>query len=111
MSLGSRKSVSWMVALFSALSLGALPAHGCPVEAEAGDLQAILDEAVAAGLAGVVALIQTPGGRYLAASGVVDRKTNTPMRPSAVFRIASNSKAFLGVVGAELHAGGLLDLD
>ncbi len=99
----------WKSALIVPLLLAARCGDGA---SEPPAIQAPLDRAVAAGLPGVIALVETPESeRILASSGLSNRQTGEPMNPGALFRIASNSKTFVAAAAAELHARGTLGLD
>lgn len=75
------------------------------------DVQATLDAAVEAGLPGASAYVANDRGAVHVQSGLAVKDPAEAWRPDHVFRIASNSKTFLGVVAAQLHAEGALDLD
>jgi D-alanyl-D-alanine carboxypeptidase len=70
-----------------------------------------LERAVERGLPGAALCVRSPNGEFSYAAGVSDVKSQRPMRPDHLFRIASNSKTFLGLVAAEMHVEGKLDLD
>jgi D-alanyl-D-alanine carboxypeptidase len=84
---------------------------GCAAGAFDGQTYAELTEqAVAAGLPGVALYVSTPEETFDGAAGEAVLG-ESPYVPEDRFRIASNSKSFLGVVAAKLSAEGLLDLD
>ena len=60
---------------------------------------------------GAILLVSTPRREYLAAIGMADLKRAVPMRPNHLFQIASVTKSFVGVLAAQLHAEGKLNLD
>lgn len=77
-------------------------------------LQKVLDTAVAGSEAtpGAVLLVSSPDlGTLAVASGVADKITDTPMRITNNFRLASMSKTYLAVVILKLSEDGLLNLD
>lgn len=76
-----------------------------------GDYQALLDSGVEAGLVGVALYVDGPGVHFDGTAGFADTEGQVAWQPDHLFRIASNSKTFLGVVAAQLDAEGLLDLD
>lgn len=73
----------------------------------------MLDTATASGaVPGVVAAVTDRSGLlYRAASGVADAATGRPMRPDAVFRIASMTKLVTSLAVLQLRERGLVDLD
>lgn len=73
--------------------------------------QELLDSGVRAGLVGVALTVDGPGVHFDGAAGYADKDQKVAWRPEHLFRIASNSKTFLGVVAAQLAEEGKLDLD
>ncbi len=86
---------------------------GPAVALEASNHDELVDEAVALGLPGIILLVDRPGDEddFLAARGEADRSAGAPMTPDARFRIASNSKSFVGLAAAQLELEGLVQLD
>ena len=86
---------------------------GGGVELYAEDLEGLLQEAVDEGLPGVIVLVDAPGDAddFLGAAGLADEGAGSAMTPDTRFRIASNTKSFVGLAGAQLHVAGVLDLD
>ncbi len=78
-----------------------------------GDLQAILDERIEAGLApGATLTVVVPGHLPLdAVHGIADVGTGAPVSPNARLRIGSITKVFVAVVVLQLVAEGRLSLD
>lgn len=75
-----------------------------------GTYQEIIDRAVDDGLPGVALYVSGPGDRFDGTAG--DRVLNkAAYRRDDLFRIASNSKSFLGVIAAQMADEGRLDLD
>lgn len=73
--------------------------------------QELLDSSLQAGLIGVALTVDGPGVHFDGTAGFADRDQQVLWRPEHLFRIASNSKTFLGVLAAQLAEEGLLDLD
>jgi len=74
--------------------------------------QSLLDDAVAAGLPGVIMLVDAPEhGRWTGASGMRDVKGGIPMTPGDISRIGSVSKLFTAVSVMMLAEEGLIALD
>lgn len=72
--------------------------------------QAALDDAVARGLPGAALYVSTPDDTFDGAAG--ERELGEARyETDDLFRVASNSKSFLGVLAAQLSAAGQLDLD
>ncbi len=87
-------------------------APGNPLSAGlAAQIGSAMDQAVAGGIPGVVVYVETPQGVFLEARGMANIEAQVPMTPATRLRIASNSKAFLGVAAAKLHNDGTFDLD
>lgn len=90
-------------------SLPLLLALGCQPARDL-DYAELLEEAVADGLPGVALYVGSPQETFDGAAG--DRVLGEEAYATTdLFRIASNSKTFLGVVAAQMAAEGLLDLD
>lgn len=79
--------------------------------AEKTSYQGLLEWSLQNGTPGAVLVVRSPGSSFVGTIGWSDRARRTPMRPEERFRIASLSKAFLGVVVAQLAAERRLDLD
>ena len=84
-----------------------------PVDLSSTDLKSLLDEAVDEGLPGVIIWVDAAGegDDYRGAAGFADRSAEKPMTLDTRFRIASNTKSFVGLAAAQQHATGKLDLD
>jgi len=84
-----------------------------PVELSSTEYESLLAEVVDDGLPGVILWIDAPGDAddYTGAAGLADRGGQVPMTLDTRFRIASNSKSFVGLAAAQQHAAGTLDLD
>lgn len=82
---------------------------GTPVE----DLsyQKIIDLAVAEGVPGVALLVRTPDFEFVGVSGYADVENKLLMDTTHLFRIASTSKLFIGVLSVMLHCEGVITLD
>lgn len=95
--------------LWSALCISSLA--GCGKGSFEGDsYRELMDEAVEAGLPGVALYVSSPRDHFDGAAG--ERQLGeADYQPDDLFRIASNSKSFLGVVAAQLAVEGRLDLD
>jgi CubicO group peptidase (beta-lactamase class C family) len=74
-------------------------------------LQGALDEVVAAGAPGAIALVRDANRTVRLTSGHGNLKTKTPMRATDRFRIASVTKTFVATVVLQLVAEGKLSLD
>jgi CubicO group peptidase (beta-lactamase class C family) len=55
--------------------------------------------------------VRTPRGEFLGCAGYADLKRQIPMRTNHAFQIGSITKSFVGVVCAQMHAEGILNLD
>ncbi len=123
-----------LIALFVGPARGAAPSSGSPPRDDAArpELQRLLDQIVAAGAPGVVALVNDGrsgrGGHgddgwardgeerrhgdrvWTSASGVADLRTARPMRPNDRFRAGSLTKPFVATVVLQLVAEGKLSL-
>lgn len=81
-------------------------------DALARELQASLDKAVQeTGIPGATALIISPQGVWLGASGISDIATKTPMLLDDIFSIGSATKSFTAVTVLRLAEQGKLSLD
>jgi D-alanyl-D-alanine carboxypeptidase len=74
-------------------------------------LRAALDELVAAGAPGAVALVRDGDRTVRLASGLADRARNAPMRVTDRFRVGSVTKTFVSSVVLQLAGEGRLSLD
>jgi D-alanyl-D-alanine carboxypeptidase len=123
MSRGVQRVLCLWVAAMS-LALVATPARAAGVDgwgpqghpAPRPELQQRLDDVVAAGAPGAVALVND-GSRWhhrsriwTGASGVADLRTGRPMRPQHRFRVASLTKPFVATVILQLVGEGRLSL-
>lgn len=75
------------------------------------DLQAALDDVVAAGAPGVVALARDDSGTWAGAAGVADVATGRPLQPDLRFRVGSLAKPFVATVVLQLVDEGAIGLD
>ncbi len=73
--------------------------------------QDILDLLVSEGVPGAVLLVRTPTSEFKGVSGYADRENKVPMDTTHLFRIASTSKSFIGVLAVMLHGEGVISLD
>lgn len=73
--------------------------------------QDILYLAVSEGLPGVILLVRTPDSEFEGACGFADLENEVPMDVHHLFRIASISKSFIGVLSTMLHCEGVISLD
>jgi D-alanyl-D-alanine carboxypeptidase len=81
-----------------------------PQRIDAGELQRLLDDLVAAGAPGAAARVENEAGVLKAASGVADLRTGRPMRPELHFRAGSVTKSFLATLVLQLVADGRVEL-
>jgi D-alanyl-D-alanine carboxypeptidase len=86
---------------------------GCAPGLDAGTLPDLLAEAIDRGLPGAVVVVDGPDEalRFAGAAGSADVDGGVAMTVDVGFRIASNSKAFVGLALASMHVDGLVDLD
>jgi CubicO group peptidase (beta-lactamase class C family) len=93
--------------------LGAQPAESTEArEHLAASLQGILDSKIAAGeFVGAVFVGRVGSEIVEIASGSFDMEAGEPMRPDALFRLSSVSKAFTSVLAARMIADGRMALD
>jgi D-alanyl-D-alanine carboxypeptidase len=91
----------------------ALALCACQGGLEAETLPELLQEAVDLDLPGIVIVVRSGDGSmdFDGAAGWADVRGRRPMTPDAAFRIASNSKAFVGLALASLAREGRVDLD
>ena len=75
------------------------------------EVQAALDQAIAAGIPGISVEIRGPEGSEFLAAGVSSVEDERPLTPEDRFRIASVTKAFTAAVVMELVEEGTLSLD
>lgn len=87
------------------------PTSSEPVEFTSNTISDLAEDAVDAGLPGVIILIDGPRGRQIEAAGMADVEAATAMTTDARFRIASNTKSFVGLALAVLDVQGTVDLD
>lgn len=81
-------------------------------EGLAAAVNSLGEQALAKGAPGVVLAVDVPGRQPLvAAFGSADLEAKTPMRPNAVFKIASLTKQFTAAAVLTLVEDGLVDLD
>ena len=73
--------------------------------------QSLLEWSHRNGMPGAILLVRTPGHEFIGTVGEADLKRHIPMRTNHTFQIASITKTFVGVVAAQMHAQGKLDLD
>lgn len=96
------------------LTLGLVIAcSACTPQFEAETLDELVVEGVEQGLPGVILLVDRPGTDrdFLAAKGWADRDAQLALSSDARFRVASNTKAFVGLALAQLDTEGVLELD
>jgi D-alanyl-D-alanine carboxypeptidase len=112
----------WVAAM--SLALVAAPARAVGVDrwepqrhpAPRPELQQRLEQVVAAGAPGVVALVNDDSrsghrhGIWTAATGVADLRSGRPMRPEDRFRAGSQTKTFVATVVLQLVGEGRLSL-
>jgi D-alanyl-D-alanine carboxypeptidase len=104
--------------VLASLTLGPSPASAATLEpaptlgAGRAELDAALNDVVAAGVPGVIVRVQDPhrAARHYAA-GVGDLATGTALRPGARFRVGSITKTFVATVVLQLVGEGGLRLD
>ncbi len=101
------------VTLTVTLGLAALACSACTARLEAETLDELLDEGVKQGLPGVILLVDRPGtdNDFLGARGSADIDAGLALTPDARFRVASNTKTFVGLALAQLEVEGVLQLD
>jgi D-alanyl-D-alanine carboxypeptidase len=99
------------------LSLICLFAAGCassltplPPKGQRG-YQTILDWSHQNGMPGAVLLVRTPTTNFISSVGLADVNRKIPMRTDHGFRIGSVTKAFTGIVAAQLQAEGRLEIE
>ncbi|MGI8604464.1 MAG: serine hydrolase domain-containing protein [Verrucomicrobiales bacterium] len=73
--------------------------------------QSLLDWSHKNGMPGAILLVRTPKQEFIGSVGESDLKAHVPMRTNHAFQIGSITKSFLGVVAAQMHAKGNLNLD
>jgi D-alanyl-D-alanine carboxypeptidase len=73
--------------------------------------QSLLEWSHRNGMPGAILLVRTPGREFVGSVGEADLKRHLPMRTNHAFQIGSVTKAFVGVVAAQMHAEGKLNLD
>lgn len=100
--------------VFAALTLSitlTAPVQPASAQTPAETLQAALNEAVAGGYPGAMALVRKNGTSQYLRAGTGDRGTNAPIDPQAQIRIASNTKTFIATTLLILVDEGRLSLD
>jgi D-alanyl-D-alanine carboxypeptidase len=88
-----------LVAAATVVQASAAPDRGAAREAK---LQLVLDQLVAAGAPGVIALVRDGDRTIRLTSGYADLKTKRPMRADDRFRVGSATKAFVATVVLQL---------
>lgn len=85
----------------------------CGPATDAQTFPEILDEAIDRELPGIVLVVDSPdtARSFRGAAGLADTAGSVPMTVDAGFRIASNSKTFVGLAIASMQVDGLLDID
>ena len=84
---------------------------GCINTPEDISYQHMLDLIIAEGIPGAVLLVKTPDFTFIGVSGYADREAKILMDENQLFRIASTSKLFIGVLCTMLHCENVLSLD
>lgn len=92
------------------LAVPTAAAPGRPAVAPKTTLQRALDDLVAAGAPGAIALVRDGDRTVRLASGYADLKTKRPMRVTDRFRVGSATKAFVATVVLQLVGEGKLSL-
>ncbi|WP_042143685.1 MULTISPECIES: serine hydrolase [unclassified Pseudoalteromonas] len=80
-------------------------------EPVAFDYQSLIDNKISSAVPGIILLVNTPDREFIGSAGVSDIENQTPMQTSDTFHIASTGKVFIGLLAAQLHQDGLLNLD
>lgn len=75
------------------------------------DYQSLIDNKISSAVPGIILLVNTPDREFIGSAGVSDIENQTPMQTSDTFHIASTGKVFIGLLAAQLHQDGLLNLD
>jgi D-alanyl-D-alanine carboxypeptidase len=73
--------------------------------------QKLLEWSLQNGMPGAILLVRTPRGEFLGSVGYADLKRQLPMRTNHAFQIGSITKSFVGVICAQMHTEGRMDLD
>ena len=93
----------------------ALLVAGCgddgPSTPDTAQVQAALDEAVAAGAPGVALELRGPEGDEFVSAGNASLDPPEPIQPGDLYRIASVTKSFTAAIVMQLVADGDLSLD
>lgn len=98
--------------LFSATSAGAATPEPSPRLDASTELDAALDDVVAAGVPGVIVRVKDPDrAARRHAAGVDDLATGTELRPTARYRVGSITKTFVATLVLQLVGEGRLRLD
>ncbi len=79
--------------------------------ADVRGLDRFVDQVAATSPGYAVIVVDENGTLLMKTGGVLDAETNSPVTPDSPFYIASMTKAYVGLLAAELHAEGVLDLD
>lgn len=95
------------------LGLAALSCSPDQTSIAAETLAELVDAGVEQGLPGVILLVDRPGtdDDFLAAAGFADRVAELALTSDARFRVASNTKSFVGLTLAQLEVEGVLQLE
>jgi len=96
-----------------ALCVGPLVLAGCAdrVELHATTIEGLAQEAVEYGLPGVILLVDVAGEERVGVAGRGNGTRGARMRSTDAFRIASNSKMYIGLTTAILHMEGVVDIE
>lgn len=102
-------TIVWLVGLVSMAAVGPSPAFAVQSPTR-GEVQAALDQLVAAGAPAVSAVIQGPGGVERYSAGLANVRVGTPVSTADHFRIGSVTKTFVATIVLRLAARGKLHL-
>jgi D-alanyl-D-alanine carboxypeptidase len=110
--MASRRAVGAVAAVVAiVVAAAALVVVTRRAETPEPQLGALLEDVVAAGAPGALALVVDGSSRQTAASGLADRERGRPLRPDDRFRAGSITKSFVASVVLQLAAEGKLGLD
>jgi D-alanyl-D-alanine carboxypeptidase len=103
-----RRASAWL-----SLSLVAGALAACAGDLESETLPELLVEATDLDLPGIVIMVDGPGtdADFAGAAGMADVAGGVPMTVDVGFRIASNTKTFVGLALTSMEVDGLVDLD